>query len=119
MAKTRYPLKQEIINTLLNEHPNQKGMDKLMLIVEHKKISNNLGIIKGELLSNGKIVARGSMTCLPKKSEESFDWSRLKNDESFFDGFSLDFPRETFGKMFIEGLKKSIKEGKIPFFRNK
>ena len=56
------------------------------------------------------------MTCIPKKATDSFDWSMLKNDESFFDGYSIDFGKETFGSLIKEGSKKAVKEGKIPFF---
>lgn len=115
--KNRYPSKEEIIKILLKENTNQKNMEKLMLIIEHKKINNSVGIIKAELLKDKKIVLKGSMTCIPKKSADSFNWDILNNDESFFDGFSVDYGAETIGSMIKEGLKKSIKEGKIPFFQ--
>lgn len=117
MIKSRYSSKKEIIDILLKENPKQKGMDKLILLIEHKKINTNVGIMKGEILKDGKIVLTGSMTCMPKKSIDSFDWNMLNNGESFFNGFSVDYSKETIGSMIKEGLKKSIKEGKIPFLQ--
>jgi len=117
MSKSKYPSKKEIIAILLKENPKQKGMDKLILLIEHKKINANVGIIKGEILKDRKVLVTGSMTCIPKKSADSFDWTILDNRESFFDEFSVDYGKETIGSMIKEGLKKNIKEGKIPFFQ--
>src|SRR3989338_6716017 len=117
MPKHSYPTKKEVLNILLKEIPKQNKMEKYILIVEHKKINDSLGIIKAEILKNGKTILVGSMTSLPQKSEESFNWDILQAGESFFDGFSADFGKETLGSMIKEGLKNSIKSGKIPFFQ--
>ena len=117
MNNNEYTSKKEIIDILLRENPKQKGMDKLMLVIEHKKINKNLGLIKGEILKDGKVILTGSMTCIPKKLADSFDWNMLNDGKSFFDGFSVDYGKETIGSIIKEGLKNSIKEGKIPFFQ--
>src|SRR3989344_7101446 len=109
------PSKEEVINTLLREDPVIKKYGKLILIVEHKKISEALGYIKAELIHNGKLLGKGSMTCLPKKEEDSFDWNRLMLGQSFFDGYSLDYKEEGIMSLLKQGLVKSMKEGKIPF----
>lgn len=116
-TNTGFPSKKEIIDTLLKEDPKPAKFEKLMLIIEHKKISSKLGIVKGELLQNGKVNLKGSMTCIPEKMEESFNWDILKVGQSYFEGYSLDYKGETIGSLIKQGLKKSIKEGKIPFVR--
>mgnify|MGYP001606170824 CR=1 FL=1 len=117
MAQNNYPSKKEIIDVLLKEDPKQKNMEKLLLVVEHKKINERLGFVKGEIMKDGKVVLKGRMTAMPKKSNDSFDWGILNNGESFFDGFSVDYGKETIGSMIKEGFKKAIKEGKLPFFQ--
>ena len=74
-------------------------------------------MIKGEIIKDGKVVLKGSMTTIPKKSNDSFDWSILNNGQGFFDGFSVDYGKETIGSMIKEGFKKAIKDGKLPFFQ--
>lgn len=122
MAKARrkpvneFPSKQEIIDIILAEDASPKKFKKLIVVVEHKKINPLLGIAKAELLQDGKVVLKGSMTCLPETFEDSFDWNILTDGQSYFEGYSIDYQGETVGSMIKQGLKKSIKEGKIPFF---
>lgn len=117
MAKRtkKFPSKQEIINTLLKEDQPAKKFEKLILIIEHKKVSNEIGYIKGELIQNGRLLGKGAITCLPKKEKDSFDWNMLDIGQSYFNGFSLDYRAERITALITEGLKKSMKEGKIPF----
>lgn len=115
LVKLGFPSKQEVIGTLLKEDPAPKKFEKLMVIVEHKKISKVLGIVKAEVLQNQKIILKGSMTCIPETFEDSFNWNILKDGQSYFEGYSIDYKGETVGSIIKQGLKKSIKEGKIPF----
>lgn len=110
-----FPTKKEIINALLKEDKSDKGYNKLILIIEHKKLSKQLGIIKGEVIHNGKIILKGKMTCIPIKEPDSFDWDKLKDNQSYYKGYTLDYKGETISSMIKQGLTKSIKEGKIPF----
>ena len=116
-SKTKFPSKNDIIDTLLKEDPKPKKFEKLIIVIEHKKINNVLGLVKGEVLQNQKVVLKGSMTCIPEKTEESFNWDILEVGQSYFEGYSLDYKGETIGSLIKQGLKKSIKEGKIPFMR--
>ena len=116
--KNNFPSKKEIIKTLLKEEQKADKFEKIILIIEHQKINSQLGMINGEFFQNGKIVLKGSMTCMLRKAEEdSFDWNILKVGESYFDGFSLDYKRGTIGSLIKEGIKKGIREGKIPFLK--
>ncbi len=112
--KPRYPSKDEILKALLDDK-KLVDFEKLILIVEHKKTSKNIGIIKGELLQNDKVIFRGKMTEFPETTPDSFDWDELNIGESYYQGFSLDYKGEKISELFIQGLKNSIKKGKIPF----
>lgn len=117
MMKLKFPTKEEIIQTILAEDPLIKKTNRLILLVEYKKIRSNLGIIKAELVSNGKVAIKGSFTCDPVTSEEtSFNWDQLEDGESFPQGFSLDFKSESTASRIKEGFNNAIKQGKIPFF---
>ena len=117
MTKIKHPTKEEIIKTLLKEDPLIKKYEKLIVIIEHKKISKALGIIKAELINNGKVSLKGSMTCIPETIEDFFNWDLLKEGESHFDGYSIDFKGDTISSLIKQGLKNSMKEGRIPFIR--
>lgn len=114
-AKSRFPSKKEVMNLILEENPSVKGFNKFVLILEYKKINSNLAVTKGELSQNKKILLKGSITCIPDKNEDSFNWGILKNGESYFSGFSLDHKGESIASLIMQGVKKSIKEGKFPF----
>jgi hypothetical protein len=113
----RYPSKSEVINTLLKEDPSIKKFNRMIVVVEHKKINKNLGITKGELIVNGKTSLKGSMTQIPETTEDSFDWKILKDGESYFQAFSINYKEEKLISLFKQGLKNSIKGGKIPFLQ--
>ncbi|MFW6025834.1 MAG: hypothetical protein ACOCRX_05770 [Candidatus Woesearchaeota archaeon] len=111
----RYPSKKEIINTLLAEDPPSKRHNKLILLVEYKKLKTNFGIIKAELVSNGKIILKGSYTCDAVPSEDSFDWNKLKVGESICQGYTLDFKGQTIGSKIKAGFNSALSQGRIPF----
>jgi hypothetical protein len=106
--------KEEIIKALSDDN-ELEGFSKYILIIEHKKVSQTLGLIKGELLQNNKIILRGKMTEFPETFPDSFNWESLTVGESYYEGFSLDYQGETISQLLIQGFKNSIKEGKIPF----
>ncbi|MCX6776084.1 MAG: hypothetical protein NT130_04530 [Candidatus Micrarchaeota archaeon] len=112
--KYEFPTKEEVIKALLDDK-ELKGFKKYMLVLEYKKISEGLGLIKAELIHNNKAVLRGKMTEFPETTSESFEWDKLRAGQSYFVGFSLDYTEETFVQGVINGIKKSMKEGRIPF----
>jgi len=110
----KFSTKEEVIRAL-TEKSDPKGFKKYILLLEHRKISSNLGLVKGELLHNNKIVLTGKMTQFPETQPESFNWEKLKIGESYFEGYSLDYKGETISQLIIQGLKRSVKEGRFPF----
>ena len=110
-AKIRHPARKEIIDAL-KEEQNLKGFNSYILILEKKKVSNNIGLFGGELLQNDKIIARGKVT-IPTNTP---DWNELEVGESSFQGFCLDLKGESLSEVIIEGIKNRFKDGKLPFF---
>lgn len=114
--KPNYPSKDEIIKAL-REGQELKGFENYILIIEHKKINENVGIVKGELLQNDEVILGGKMTVFPETLSNAFDWEKLNIGESIFNGFYLDYKGETLSEILLEGIKNSLREGKFPFIR--
>jgi hypothetical protein len=114
--KNKHASKEEILNALTDDE-KLAGYGKLILIIEHKKISDTIGLIQGELLKNDAVILKGKMTEYPETTQDSFDWDVLDIGESYFEGFSLDYKGEKISDLIIQGIKSSIKAGKIPFIR--
>lgn len=113
--KSRFPTKKEVVQAVSDDDA-LNGFEKYALIIEHKKLSNNVGMIKAELLQNNKILLRGKIAKFPERQQDSsFNWEMLKVGESYFEGYSLDFKGATFSQKIIDGFKKSITEGRIPY----
>ena len=112
--KSKFPAKEEVMQAL-SEDETLKGFEKYALVVEFKKMSKKIGVIKGELFQNDEILLKGKMIEFPETQPESFDWNILKVGESYFLGYSLDYKGETLAQLIKQGLKKSIKEGRFPF----
>ena len=115
--RSKHPSKKEIINALLAEDPCKKLFDKYIVLVEHKKLSNKIGVVKAEVIQNGKIMLKGKKTETPVKEEEGFNWNIVEEGESHFEGYSLDVKSQSMKSMIKEGLRKSVKDGRIPFFK--
>ena len=88
-----------------------------MLILEHKLISEAIGIIKAELVEDGKVIVKGSMARLLEPLEENSKFDMLKKGESYFEVYSLDYKGQDMFSSIKEGFNKSLREGKIPFLR--
>jgi len=109
-GKRKYPSREEIINALLDDE-KIKDFENYILILERKKVSNNIGIFKGELIQNDQVILRGKLTVYPG----SPDWEMIEVGESIFNGLCLDYKGEKLSELFIEGFKNSLRDGKLPF----
>jgi len=113
--KNKFVSKREVVDLLLKEVPPSKKFEKWIVIVEHKKLSENVGLTKAEIVQNGKVVLKGGGTQHISKNPDGFSWSILKHGESYFEAYYLDASKQSVVSLFKEGILKSIKEGKIPF----
>lgn len=110
-TKIQHPTRKEIIGAL-KEEQSLEDFDNYILIIEKKKVSDNIGLFGGELLQNDKIIARGKVTIPPNTP----DWNELELGESSFQGFCLDLKGESLSEIITEGIKNRLKDGKLPFF---
>lgn len=123
----RPPTKEEIIAILKAENPpivSDKKYSQLFVILEFKKVSTSIGIIKGELYNNDEITYRGSFL-MPLSNElsngdgeenKSSVWKSLELGHSTFYGFSLDARELSITEKLGQMVSRSIEEGKIQEF---
>ncbi len=85
--------KKEILEILKDENPitvNNEKYSQLILIIETKKVKENLGIIKGEYYVDGTLNYKGSsLFPLFNISDQSI-WKQLNVGENAYYGFTLD-----------------------------
>lgn len=85
--------KEEVLNILKDENPIAANKDKysqLILIVETKKVKDNLGIIKGEYYVNGTLDYKGSSLFPLFNISNQSVWNQLKIGENAYYGFTFD-----------------------------
>jgi len=113
--RVKYPTREEIIQAL-HDDDKMKDFEQLLVVLEFNRKTDKIGLIKGELLQNDKVVIRGKLTVFPETMPDPSMWSKLKVGESVFYGFSLEYEGEKLFDMLAEGIKNSIRDGRIPFF---
>jgi hypothetical protein len=107
--------KQEIIDSL-KEQEKLEGYNNVFLVVELEKRSGDIGVIHGEVLQNDKILFRGTFSFSLKTMKKPNDWTTMKVHEKAYFGLTVDYKGQTLAELFIDGLKTSIGQGRIPFF---
>lgn len=112
----RHPTKADVL-TALKTKSKPGNFESYTLIIEHKKISQKIGLVVVELLSGEDLVAIGKATVYPRgvSDLDSFNWENLRVDESEFTSFALDAKKQPISQMLIGAVKKSISEGRLPF----
>ena len=109
------PTKEEVKDALLSDKPS-KEFKRYVLIVEYRKISTRLGLISAELIQNNSVILRGKITQFPEINQDFFRWDKLRIGEAQFEGYLLDAKEEPLIQLIKQGFKKSIREGRLPFF---
>jgi len=113
--KVSYPTKEEIIDAL-NEEEVPKGFEQFLVLLEYYKKSENLCLIRGELLQNDDVVLRGKLTIIPELTSNPSQWEKMEVGDSKIFGFSLEYQGETLFDIIRDGFKESLSQGRIPFF---
>lgn len=120
-----YPTKEEIMQILKEENPpidEINHYNQLFLIVEFKKITESIGLIKGELYGNEQLEYRGSILLPLFKTEanQKSNWNSIEVGKSIFYGMSLDTRELGLTEKVGDFIGRSLEEGKvqdfIPFF---
>ncbi len=111
--------KEDILSLLKEENPLIKGKEKysqLILVFETKKISFNLGILKGEYYQDGKLEFRGSLLLPLNSSDQNSVWIKMKEGESAFYGITLDSREMKITEKIMDFISRSFEESTIPDF---
>jgi len=113
--------KEAIIQILRDENPPVDGdlyFNQLFLIVEFKKVSEIIGIIKGELYNNDKLDFRGSLIIPLSQNDDNQqkNWNTIEIGKSVFYGLSFDSRELCITEKIKEFFNRSISEGKIQDF---
>jgi hypothetical protein len=116
-----YPTKNDIMQILKEENPpvdESKRYNQLFLIIEFKKISEKIGIIKGELYGNGQLEYRGSILIplLRVVVDQQSIWNSIEAGKSIFYGISFDTRELGLTEKVSDFFGRSIEEGKIQDF---
>ncbi len=107
--------KRELIKILKKEQEQSKQFAGAIIIVESKKISDELGILKGEIYIQDKLEYSGGMTVPIEKEngKNAAGWEKMKVGESEYHGIFL----QARGKSFLEKVagfvKRSLEESKF------
>ncbi len=112
--KNRFPTREEVLRGL-NSGDEPKSFKRYTLLVEYRKISGKLGLISAELFQNNALLAQGKMTQYPQTRLDSFNWDGLRVNENYIEGYALNYQEESFIQIVKQGLRASIKHGRIPF----
>jgi len=123
--KKKKPLKShskdEIIKILREENPPIKSKEKynpLMLILELKKISSSIGIIKGEYYDGDNLEYRGSLLIplgQPNQSKPT-EFDNIEIGKNKFYGFTLDSREKKLGEKVGDFFRRSFEDSTIQDF---
>jgi hypothetical protein len=111
--------KEDILSLLKKENPLIQGKEKysqLILVFETKKISFNLGLLKGEYYQDGKLEYRGSLLLPLNSSDQNTVWTKIKEGESAFYGITLDSREMKITEKIMDFIGRSFEESTISDF---
>ncbi len=77
---------------------------------------SNLGLIKGEYYQDGKLEYRGSLLLPLSSSDKNTIWTKIKEGESAFYGFTLDSREMKITEKINDFISRSFEESTIPDF---
>ncbi len=118
---TTKQIKKELLKAIRKETKPPKGFGQWVLILEHRRVSETVGLFRVEAELDGKPEWSGAASVnLPEAKKFSQDgkelqseWDKVAPGESLFNVFTL----ELRGKSLIESakgwIKRSFEEGKI------
>jgi hypothetical protein len=108
--------KEDVYKMLKLENPSIKSdckYNQLFVVLKLKRLRKNLGIIKGELISNDQIEYRGSLLLPISETDQPSQWKHIEVGKSEFLGFSLDTREASLTEKLSGVVSRSLEEGKI------
>lgn len=111
--------RKESVQALLNGEEHRKGEQRLVVIIERAKVSNEIGTAKYELFIQGKRAGIFKHTVNIKDAhrdpEESFDWVSLSLGKVDCQSLVLQIPKGTLFSKAKKIMVSWLQQGKIPF----
>ena len=121
LAKQR---RKQLLKTIRKETKPPKGFGQWLVVLERRRLSENLGVLRLEGELDGKAEWSGSMSVAlpePKKyapdgAELPGDWDNIAPGESGFNIFTLELRGKTLIESVKGWIKRSFEDGKIQDF---
>lgn len=107
--------KSEVLKALKKERPKTGKFNHHMVLIEQKKISEKLGMLRFEWYADDKLEGSGSFA-FPIQNQPGAandTWANLPIGQSEFFGFSIDFKAKTLSQMVGGFFRRSLEEGKL------
>ncbi len=114
--------KVALLKQLLKDEPNEKL--RHMFVLEHSKISEDVGFIKLEIFNTEKCVfrakiqedaSRRSRYSETGNADPLFNWGKLRIGAKKLRVGLVDFESESVWQKFLKGCDAAVKAGRIPF----
>jgi hypothetical protein len=117
--------KSELLKALKKERPKAGKFNHNIVVMEQKKISEKLGMLRFDWYADDKLEGSGSLAFpIPNQTEGKTDqWAKLGVGQSEFYALSLDFKAKSLAQMVGGFFRRSLEEGKLqdllPFGKSK
>ncbi len=113
--------KKQLLRAIRKETKPPKGFGQWLLILEHRRVSKDIGLLVLEAQLDGKAQWSGSMSVnLPEQkkfgpdgSELPGEWDTIGVGQSRFNVFTLELRGKSVMEMAKDYIKRSFEEGKI------
>ena len=113
--------KKQLLRAIRKETKPQKGFGQWILVLEHRRVSENVGLLLAEAQLNGKPEWSGSMSVnLPEQKKYGPDgkelqgeWDTLTVGQSRYNVFTFEMRGKSILEVVKGFLKRSLEEGKI------
>lgn len=107
--------KSEILKALKKERPKTGKFNHHIVVIEQKKISEKLGMLRFEWYADDKLEGSGSFA-FPIQNQPGTandTWTKLPIGQSEFFAFSVDFKAKSLAQMLGGFFRRSLDEGKL------
>lgn len=113
--------KKQLLRAIRKETKPQKGFGQWVLVLEHRRVSENVGLLLVEAQLNGKTEWSGSMSVnLPEQKkygpdgrELPGDWEALAIRQSRYNVFTFEMRGKSILEVAKTFIKRSFEEGKL------
>jgi len=113
--------KKKLLSAIRKETKPPKGFGQWVVIIEHRRISENVGLLLGEAQLDGKLQWSGSISVnLPEQkkfgpdgNEIQGEWETLNPGQSRFNVLTLEMRGKSVAELIKGFIKRSFEDGKL------